>query len=423
MTMDQKSNYEDNKWEEPLLPQFAHLPVRTSVPRRSFPKFLAVFLGLFAAAFLCIVHVPVPFFGMSRMRAAEFHIPPDVVLVDCPSMSIDKSGTLATASFNYSVAAGEIFFVSRGGMSTGSVDVIPVEDTSDSDILEVDVRLRFSPPDLLRHVKVCRVRRADHEGHVGLGIFTERYRRHYEHHGFEVTVRVPPGLINALSTDMPLFKHHIDDLGESVLFESLSLRTSNMHIHVDSVAATSAVIETSNSAITGSYETSSSLELLTANAPIKVDVLMVHKGGEASNLSLHTSNAVISSSTMLEDRTGSGGKFTVAAHTVNGRIDMPFPSAPVNSRLKLKAETVIGSVSATMHPTYQGAFRASTYLARADVISNDVEDLEGKGRTRNVEITRLSGSFVQGFVSWSEEGRDYGEVELIAGLGRVTINI
>ncbi|KAK0434152.1 uncharacterized protein EV420DRAFT_1598003, partial [Desarmillaria tabescens] len=223
---------------------------------------------------------------------------------------------------------------------------------------KVEVTVKYQD-DELELAKVCKVSRAGNEN--GIGFFTPRHaHRNHIHLGFDVHFR----------TDLPLFSQHVGEL-ETVFFESITLYGAMMPIHVESVSAAVGKFKNANSPIEGKFNTSTSLDLATANSPIN-----------STTVSMESANAPISAGISL---------FSTAPSSTGGKFDIElgFIDASVDSALDLTAHTAMGPVDVTMHPTYEGEFRLATIMGRAEVTTADeVEDPKGEDRKRSVSFER-----------------------------------
>ncbi|KAK0212095.1 hypothetical protein DFS33DRAFT_1279063 [Desarmillaria ectypa] len=329
----------------------------------------------------------------------------------------------ATVSFDLPLNSDKLFLLARGSYTNGWVYVGQSEDVG-LDTAKVEVTAKYQD-DELELAKVCKVSRAGNEN--GIGFFTPRHaHRSHIHLGFDVRVLLPkaPLTIQDFRTDLPLFSHHVGML-ETVFFESITLHGAMMPIYVESVSTAVGKFKNANSPIEGKFNTSTSLDLVTANSPINVIVGLFNTGGEESTtVSMESANAPISAGISLLSTAPSstGGKFGVKAYTARGKIELGFIDASVDSALDLTAHTAMGPVDVTMHPTYEGEFRLATVMGRAEVTTHDeVEDPKGEERKRSVSFERAGGSIVAGRVWWGEEGKGRGTVDLKTSLSGVKL--
>ncbi|KAG6834212.1 hypothetical protein H0H93_011148 [Arthromyces matolae] len=387
-----------------------------------------------------------PKFDPSLSLWGEF--PPEITPGECAEW-IEHDEHSSIANFELPVSSETLFFLSRG-LAAGVIrvqhhDASSNLDSSDDDDVDknhnvqVEVKAVYKFPESLDHVDVCLATRA--EGENGLSIFGHRAYDH-DHHRifvrFEVTAVLPNAAkdkvlnIKNLETDLPFFFHDIGDLNGLVHFDSVSLKTSNVPIHVKSLGAKKAAVQTANSNIQGEIHSSSSLKIHTSNAPIHVDVTLFNddKGGDFTDLDIYTANGNIKANLTLDSAHSTGGNFKITSHTSNAPIDIIFTHAPSESTLILNSITSLGPNTVSLHPTYEGYFTAATSLGRTKVeVDEDVEDPEGKGRKR---VWRWSyrGNVASGSVQWVgskdekfKKGDLKGVVDVRTSLAPVTLKL
>ncbi|PFH47474.1 hypothetical protein AMATHDRAFT_67678 [Amanita thiersii Skay4041] len=414
---------------------------------------VAIFIWVLVSAFVRSVIIVVH--PVSLLNMTEWPIPSDVDLVNCYSGSnwTDNNEGSAYAgssgmqvfttlprhkdvSFDLLVDSEELFVLSRGAMSGGALKITTSDEQRDT--ARVDVRVEYTSESVLDYVKVCQLQRG--ENGAGVGIFTPT-RRYYpipkRQLRFFVNVDLPAssspnGLhIKKLQTDMPNFLQRLGDLAQGVFFDTISLRSSNGLITVQSLIAGTAQIETSNGGIDGNvattgamvvetrngeikgaYNATGSLNLVSTNGIIKSRVYINTGDDESATLDLRTSNGYIQSDISLLHTATTGGDFNVVASSSNSPLRLHFLDAPLNSKLALTARTSNSPAQVTLHPTYEGGFQVSTSNMRPNAFARSgIEDPSGRGRQRDVQISR-SWSQVTGSVSWSDEGRSRGRVVL-----------
>ena len=108
----------------------------------------------------------------------------------------------------------------------------------------------------------------------------------------------------------------------------------------------------------------------------------------------------------------SGASYTITSTTSNGRLDVRVNEQPLNSRLRLDAESSNSPASVTLPPTFEGKFylKSSIFTPKVDV--SRVEDPSGEGRERDVNVGRINGGVAKGYARWANGGERNGEVEL-----------
>ncbi|KIY54028.1 hypothetical protein FISHEDRAFT_68397 [Fistulina hepatica ATCC 64428] len=404
---------------------------------------------------------------------ATIPIPPSIELVDCPEWSTspdDKDDDLlhSVLSLDLPLDSDELFFLTTGALSHGTVVFYQDTEQSDSNVATVTVDWKYRFAGLPSHVKVCSVERKDVSASTaGLGIFSSRLVHQARHHGFVVRVGLPkttdPLVLNKFTTDMPLFVHYVADLSD-VVFPELTLHTVNSPIFVKAITASEAHIETTNAAIRGTFNSTSSLELVTVNAPINVSVGLRDLGDNEDpvTVKLSTVNAKIVADVSLEAGkpadlslldSSASSHFKIDAHTANAPVDIVVPVAPEDAEISLIAHTMFGAAHAALPDTFEGALSVKTFFSPATVHFNDSlsdddpsvasfvddgaeyadgdydadDDDDGEAASsfvgsdygwivvngkRTLELRRVSPSAVEGAIGASEEGKARGYVEL-----------
>jgi len=148
----------------------------------------------------------------------------------------------------------------------------------------------------LDQAQVCSLSRAVGEG---LGFFTpvERHRgRRHDELLFKIVVRFPkssngePVNIKKLETILPMFSHEFPSA--NIHFDKLSVSTAHFPIRAEMLSVKSASLKTGINFIVGNYTVTDSLEILTANAPVSVHVVMKNANkGVPTRLFVGTANA------------------------------------------------------------------------------------------------------------------------------------
>ncbi|KAG6888694.1 hypothetical protein C0992_007843 [Termitomyces sp. T32_za158] len=440
--------YPDRKTQEQLLLLKNHAESVVTIPepsRRHRKRWIGV---LFLHACLCFLVVNS--FLLERVKgffmfqsvtnnevisSPDWSIPSNITLGECAQWNenvIPPSGDLiaAVATFGLPLSSNTLLFLSRG--AAGGINVQYGGERSD---VQVTVQASYRFPEALHTVDVCIVTRG--EGENGVGIFGlpwshPRHQRNFLR--FTVMVTLPQQAkgsvlnIKALETDMPLFTHEIADLNGSVHFNSISLKTANSPIHVQSLEAEKTSIMTANSPIEGEFHGSSSLKLHTSNSPVNAYVtLFSADGDDYTDLDISTSNSAIRGTLSLESANESGGKFKVHTSTSNSPLELFFVESPVDSILMLDATTSIGPATVSLHPAYEGRYTAVTSFQRPSILVNhDVEDPAGRGRKRQVRSLANRGPFASGTVRWydgDDNKKLIGNVEVHTSFSPLTLRI
>jgi len=231
---------------------------------------------------------------------------------------------------------------------------------------------------------------------------------------FPASIDLNPLRIKTFETDLPLFKHHLSSLHDSVEFEEMFLSTSNADIHADSVTVERGSFRTTNSRITGSFISNRSLSLSSKNGPVQVSVQL--KNGPSTTkyetgVDIRTTNAPVEAQiSLVSPGRLSGGKFAVHARTQIDQINIPFLSSPYSASLTMVAETTNGKNEVSLHPAYEGKFEACTSLTsgRPELHYGDQYDPSGEQRKRLVDIEKWSDGVMRGIVRWGEGDGNFG---------------
>ncbi|KAF9063790.1 hypothetical protein BDP27DRAFT_1426536 [Rhodocollybia butyracea] len=353
--------------------------------------------------------------------------------------------TLATG-----ISADRIFGVSRGDLSSGTVHLTQ-SDQLDVHCVSIKVVVECFPSDLLDLVKVCELKRQGRENQYGVGIFTTSRPQSSDFQGidFKITITLPKRRTGVLKiknfeTDMPLFAHQLDNLAPTVHFRTISLRSSNVPMLVDSLDAQKINIETSNAPIQGTFAASSLLNLTTSNSSIRVSAFLQSSDvASFSDLSMQSTNGPIVASIILSSQpyhpsasavavasTSSppiecGGNFSITATTDNAPLSLTFPSAPPLCNFQLKAFSSLSPVDITLPKTYEGAFEVETNMASTFV---GFQDNIAIGRTDGLVERRLGFEvdgevWKKGWVSSTDEGQWRGNVKVVTSMAPVTLRL
>ncbi|KAI9061421.1 hypothetical protein FKP32DRAFT_943490 [Trametes sanguinea] len=321
----------------------------------------------------------------------------------------------AKTSLVFPVDAEELFFLSRGAFAHGTFEVIQFDEVGHDAIVDVDVW--YKTDKALAGATVCTLRPS--EDKYGLGIFTSPWdhpSRDSKLH-FHVRLRLPssgsrvPLEINKLSTNLPLFSHHLPVLADTAFFKSLDLRSTNAPMRADSLSAGSAALQAMNGKIEGTFAASTSLDLITENAPIHAQVSLVNKDEtKGTALRMDTKNGEIRANIGLHvphKSEPSGGGFRVGAMTYDAPVDITFTHAPPNSVLNASAVSSNAQVKVTAHAAFEGTFdvRSSWYTPPTLLRNRTVEDPLGWGRHREVQLDpfRTKKGTIHGKAVWKPE--------------------
>lgn len=212
-----------------------------------------------------------------------------------------------------------------------------------------------------------------------------------------------------------------------------------------------ASFSTTNGRIEGHFNASDFLQLHTSNGKIDADIDFNQDVSKKAVLSLSTTNSYVShfmrprnrqlniggfffffrpldarihlhNFTSLEE-SGANSNFDVVSRTTNGKLNVAFLDAPVDSKLTFGGTTSNAATDISLHPTFEGHFSLQSSLVTPDVREHRVEDPSGRGRERVVRFRNARGS-ASGEVVWgrrSEGGK--GDVRVHTSNARITLNL
>ncbi|KAJ7350699.1 hypothetical protein DFH08DRAFT_115608 [Mycena albidolilacea] len=284
----------------------------------------------------------------------------------------DKFSFSSDASFEIPHSSPLLFLLSQGALSGGHLEVLP----SSGSVPYVLVTARYHSSHVRDRANVCWMERK-HGAGAGVGIFTPAPfdgQTPQDKLYFSITLLLPASLgpslpVYNLETHLPSFSHDLDSLRGVLEFDHLLLRSQNEPIAVKSVFARNATIQTSNALISGSFDASLSLSLVTSNAPIDATVNLHNQNiFTTTELVLRTRNAQLESDVNLltSSATGEGGKFSVNAETSDGPLIMTFPTSPTHSLLNLDAQTSNSPANVWLNHAFEGEFTLASSMVFID---------------------------------------------------------
>ncbi|KAH8103839.1 hypothetical protein BXZ70DRAFT_904994 [Cristinia sonorae] len=316
---------------------------------------------------------------------------------------------LVKTSFALPLNSERLYFLSKGAFSHGTIEIIDDGKNGDDNVV-VDIAFLYSREVALTKMEVCRLQRGSSANGIGIFSPTFMWPHLWDRTHVAVVVHLPRGGVNpcryhVFETDMSGFVHNVRNLDSSATFRSVSLKTTNVPINIQSLTAESGRVETTNSPIEGKITSSASFEVRTTNAPVKVNATLYSKDNASpTKLHLFTQNSVIRSDISLVNHNpgDTGGSFDIKTTTTNASIDLTFPICPTSARLSLDAHSSNAPVNITLHPSYEGSFdlKASTWMGTSVKYQDVIEDPAGKGRQRLVEVLDDKKGHAEGSVQW-----------------------
>ncbi|KAJ6497498.1 hypothetical protein C8R45DRAFT_1093867 [Mycena sanguinolenta] len=276
------------------------------------------------------------------------------------------------AAFELQNPSSLLFLLSQGALSGGHLEVV----SSSRSVPHVLITARYHSSHVRDRANVCWMERKHGVGE-GIGIFTPAAfdgQTIEDKIDFTITLLLPSGVgsslpIYNLETHLPSFSHAFDSLRNVLEFDHLVLHSQNEPITAKSLFARNATVQTSNALISGTFEASNSLSLVTSNAPIDATVNLRNQNiFTTTELVLRTRNAQLETDVnlMTSSATGEGGKFAVKAETSDGPLIMSFPTSPTRSVLKLDAQTSNSEASVWLNHAFEGEFTLKSPLVFVD---------------------------------------------------------
>ncbi|KAH9067777.1 hypothetical protein EDB87DRAFT_1678160 [Lactarius vividus] len=385
---------------------------------------VAVLIWLLTGAF---VSSCLDLFGVIRLNVmkGDIGIPEveDGDINNCPSWTTvsDRAhpwlpsrpfGSWSRVSLSLPVDSDALYLVARGALASGDLYVSESPEVKD---VYVKVFVHHRGSIALSRATVCQLSRGD--GQVGVGIFTPRrwYIPSRDTLHFVVEVKLPANrdairYVPSFQADLPMFALDMGDIS-AFRFGDVSLRSTNSHIKVKGAIASTFNVHSVNGGISGAFNISKSLTIVTTNAPVSVKIGALNGESEKpTEVFIQTTNGRINAgiSLMSNSSSGTGGAFGVNTHTTNSPIEVIYDDSPVDSILKFDAASTNSRVHAALHRAYEGTFALATTNGGVvfDRLHNH-EDPSGQGRKRSLTKRYVGRNRVFGKVEWVPPSSDH----------------
>ncbi|KAH9047285.1 hypothetical protein EDB84DRAFT_1462114 [Lactarius hengduanensis] len=320
-------------------------------------------------------------------------------------------GSWSRASFSLPVHSDALYLIAHGALASGDLYVSESPEVKD---VSVKVFAHHRGSIALSRATVCQLSRGD--GQVGVGIFTPRRwyipSRDTLHFVVEVKLPVSRGAIRyvpSFQADLPMFALDMGDIS-AFRFGYVSLRSTNSHIKVRGAIARTFNVHSTNGGISGAFNISNSLTIVTTNSPVSVKIGALNGEPEKpTEVFIQTTNGHINAgiSLMSNSSSGTGGAFGVSTHTTNSPIEVIYDDSPVDSVLKFDAASTNSRVHTALHRAYEGTFALAT--TNSGVVLDrlgDNEDPSGQGRKRSLTKRYVGRNRVFGKVEWVPPSSD-----------------
>ncbi|KAF8602778.1 hypothetical protein BDV93DRAFT_607338 [Ceratobasidium sp. AG-I] len=308
------------------------------------------------------------------------------------------------STFSIPTASSRYHFVSWGPIDKSLFQVIPVE--SDKNQIVVEVEVVKDPKGVAR---VCALPSTGEDEPYGVGIYAPRmdYHDHENWPAFKVLVYIPISssgeqrTLHSFETRLGQFEHVFPDLSKHINFEKLDVSAANVPMKFRSVVANSIKVANANSPIAGTFTSASDLILDNANGGITGELTLTQSG----NIKISNANSPIDVQFYLK----SGDfhprpSYTLHTSNANAATTLQILSQPLNSALNIHASNAMAPIYATLNAAFEGAFKLSTVMSKAEVVVGNRQDPSGEGRERVVEYQKRTGGDVKGTVAWGGKG-------------------
>ncbi|KAI0071184.1 hypothetical protein K474DRAFT_1712689 [Panus rudis PR-1116 ss-1] len=323
-------------------------------------------------------------------------------------------GQYAT-SFDLPLSSKVLYLFTSGAWSNGDVEVVQDPTLNEGDKVRMDILLATSRSWAEDELKVCSLQRRP--GENGVGIFTPLRRGIDYSFRFSIAVRIPAQRhsmnISAFEAKTPKFSYVFNNVLPGLVFNSLTIETTNGEISTPDLVVGSARLQTTNRRILGSITASSSLQLDTTNSPLEGFVTLLSDNGDTyTKLQMKTTNGHIMSFVSLNSTSssGKGGRFSVSAKSTNDPLQVNIHSAPLESHIDFNGESTNAPTTVTLPRTFEGSLNVRSTNAHNYLYQDEnAEDPAGKGRTRTVTLRGLK-QILQGYVYWEKGGEKRGSV-------------
>ncbi|KAF8270932.1 hypothetical protein EI94DRAFT_1569526 [Lactarius quietus] len=354
-----------------------------------------------------------------------------------PHLPYIPFGSWSQASFSLPVNLDSLYLVAHGPLASGDLYVSESPEVKD---VSIKVFAHHRGSKALARAAACQLSRGD--GQVGVGIYTSRPwyikwpipSRDGLH--FVIEVQLPTShnavrYVPSFEADLPRFALNMDDIS-AFRFGDVSLQSTNNHIEVQGAIASTFNVYSTNGSISGVFNTTDSLTIVTSNSPVAVRIGAVNEKSEKpTKVFIQTTNGRIKADLSLisNSSSGTGGAFVVCAHTTNSPIDVVYDDSPVDSFLEFNAVSTNSPVRAVLHRAYEGTFVLSTTNARSVLDRlRDVEDPSSQGRERSVTTRQSSGAvgnYISGRVEWvpSSDYDQAGSLNIATTNDQITLTV
>ncbi|KAF8325901.1 uncharacterized protein EI90DRAFT_3072195, partial [Cantharellus anzutake] len=206
----------------------------------------------------------------------------------------------------------------------------------------------------------------------------------------------------SFSSVFPHFTQHINGAFDDVVFGKLFVVGATSGL--SRVKADVASIIAGGNPINGTYVVKDRLELVTAEAPITVNVTLLSNvtAHKHTRLDIVNRNGSVDADVQLvavgpsKDRVN--GSFSINTFTSHHPARVNAASFPLGGYLRFDVVNRYGVIVAAVPPSYEGRFgvvnRGGTSVVKSD---KDAKDPSGEGRKRVIFVRNIVGGIINGF--------------------------
>jgi hypothetical protein len=246
--------------------------------------------------------------------------------------------------------------------------------------------------------------------------------------------------LNMFATHLPMFNQSFGDLGPHIAFRKFEVAGSDSAVTVDSVRATSIVVQTSGAEISGNFSASDNIILDTINGAIYANVFLINnrQSKKPTKLTLETGNGPIDAQVKLqvdEHRYFNMPKrlnFMTMFKTFNAPMNVSIAHIDGTgpARLGVKAENTQGPIAVTLDSAYSGTFelrtKAATTLVQETPATLNATDSSLDGE-QELHFDHISSEWTRGWIGNDQRPEDHhhdgNRVQLVNSLSPIELHL
>ncbi|KAL0574811.1 hypothetical protein V5O48_007148 [Marasmius crinis-equi] len=258
---------------------------------------------------------------------------------------------VSSTSIHLPIHASSLFVLVRVPNASGKLQIL--QSPSSTDPPKVFVTAHHPANNSLQSVSACLMEKLP--GVVGVGLFKDELSLD-EPLDFDITLFLPTSpqsdFSYDLQTDLPKFAQMVD----------VRLPTSLVHLKsrgmpvTGNIQARELIIETSHAPVQGVMKASEALSIKTSHSPIDVNVTLESDDSSFTSIEFENTASSINARVALISSADEGGKYEVEVTAPHTALNLTFPSAPVNSVLRLESVTTENPCHIVLPPQYEGSF-------------------------------------------------------------------